>query len=97
MNGRVKGMMAFTAILLGYFMALLDTTIVNIALPEMMRHFSRHGVGNLLDHERVQSGVCSVDSYGIAACRSIRAEESFFIGSCIVYVVLPVCRIINIA
>lgn len=40
MNGRVKGMMVFTAILLGYFMALLDTTIVNIALPEMMRHFA---------------------------------------------------------
>ncbi|BFH64404.1 MFS transporter [Paenibacillus azoreducens] len=39
MNGRAKGVLAFTAILLGYFMALLDTTIVNIALPEMTRHF----------------------------------------------------------
>lgn len=31
--------LSFTAIVLGFFMALLDTTIVNIALPEMTRHF----------------------------------------------------------
>ncbi len=30
---------AFMAIILGYFMALLDTTIVNVTLPEMTRHF----------------------------------------------------------
>lgn len=31
---------AFVAIILGYFMALLDTTIVNVTLPEMTRHFN---------------------------------------------------------
>jgi len=31
---------AFVAIILGYFMALLDTTIVNVTLPEMTRQFN---------------------------------------------------------
>ncbi|OAB35904.1 MFS transporter [Paenibacillus macquariensis subsp. defensor] len=35
----MKRAFSFTAIVLGYFMALLDTTIINIALPEMTRHF----------------------------------------------------------
>lgn len=39
MNIQKKRAFAFIAILLGYFMALLDTTIINIALPEMTRHF----------------------------------------------------------
>ncbi|WMT39092.1 MFS transporter [Paenibacillus sp. D2_2] len=39
MNGRMRAVLAFAAILLGYFMALLDTTIVNITLPEMTRYF----------------------------------------------------------
>lgn len=39
MNTRLRAVLAFSAILLGYFMALLDTTIVNIALPEMTRYF----------------------------------------------------------
>ncbi|WP_025698131.1 MFS transporter, partial [Paenibacillus forsythiae] len=39
MNEKMKRVFAFTAIVLGFFMALLDTTIVNIALPEMTRHF----------------------------------------------------------
>ncbi|PYI53058.1 MFS transporter [Paenibacillus flagellatus] len=30
---------AFVAVILGYFMALLDTTIVHVTLPEMTRHF----------------------------------------------------------
>ncbi|WP_232381151.1 MFS transporter [Paenibacillus tianjinensis] len=36
---RVRRIFSFTAIVLGFFMALLDTTIINIALPEMTRHF----------------------------------------------------------
>ena len=36
---RVQRIFSFTAIVLGFFMALLDTTIINIALPEMTRHF----------------------------------------------------------
>ncbi|QWU17123.1 drug resistance transporter, EmrB/QacA subfamily [Paenibacillus sophorae] len=39
MNEKMKRVFAFTAIVLGFFMALLDTTIVNIALPEMTKHF----------------------------------------------------------
>ncbi|WP_410513651.1 MFS transporter [Paenibacillus sp. BR2-3] len=35
----MKRAFSFTAIVLGFFMALLDTTIINIALPEMTRHF----------------------------------------------------------
>lgn len=31
---------AFVAIILGYFIALLDTTIVNVTLPVMTRHFN---------------------------------------------------------
>ncbi|BCG57561.1 MFS transporter [Paenibacillus sp. URB8-2] len=39
MSEKMKRVFAFTAIVLGFFMALLDTTIVNIALPEMTKHF----------------------------------------------------------
>lgn len=39
MNIKMKRAFSFTAIVLGFFMALLDTTIINIALPEMTRHF----------------------------------------------------------
>lgn len=39
MSVRTQRAFAFTAIILGFFMALLDTTIINIALPEMTRHF----------------------------------------------------------
>ncbi|WP_433943771.1 MFS transporter [Paenibacillus sp. SN-8-1] len=39
MSMRLRRVFIFTAIVLGYFMALLDTTIINIALPEMTRHF----------------------------------------------------------
>ncbi|WNS41317.1 MFS transporter [Paenibacillus sp. MMS20-IR301] len=39
MGIRTRRALSFTAIVLGFFMALLDTTIVNIALPEMTRHF----------------------------------------------------------
>jgi EmrB/QacA subfamily drug resistance transporter len=39
LTGFRKGI-AFIAIILGYFMALLDTTIVNVTLPEMTRHFN---------------------------------------------------------
>lgn len=39
MNAGLKKAFIFTAIVLGYFMALLDTTIINIALPEITRHF----------------------------------------------------------
>ncbi|WP_310551718.1 MFS transporter [Paenibacillus glufosinatiresistens] len=35
----LKSALSFTAIVLGFFMALLDGTIVNIALPEMTRYF----------------------------------------------------------
>ncbi|MEO3947720.1 MFS transporter [Gorillibacterium sp. CAU 1737] len=35
-----RSTLSFCAIVLGFFMALLDTTIVNIALPEMMRSYS---------------------------------------------------------
>lgn len=36
---RMRRAFSFTAIVLGFFMALLDTTIINIALPEMTRQF----------------------------------------------------------
>lgn len=39
MSIRMRRALSFTAIVLGFFMALLDTTIINIALPEMTRHF----------------------------------------------------------
>lgn len=39
MGLRTRRVLSFTAIVLGFFMALLDTTIVNITLPEMTRHF----------------------------------------------------------
>lgn len=39
MGLRTRRALSFTAIVLGFFMALLDTTIINIALPEMTRHF----------------------------------------------------------
>ncbi|MEK3673890.1 MFS transporter [Paenibacillus sp. FSL R10-2771] len=39
MGVRTRRALSFTAIVLGFFMALLDTTIINIALPEMTRHF----------------------------------------------------------
>ncbi len=39
MSVRMRRALSFTAIVLGFFMALLDTTIINIALPEMTRHF----------------------------------------------------------
>ncbi|MHA6532892.1 MFS transporter [Paenibacillus sp. BAC0078] len=39
MSIRTRRALSFTAIVLGFFMALLDTTIINIALPEMTRHF----------------------------------------------------------
>ncbi|NGM84904.1 MFS transporter [Paenibacillus sp. 7124] len=39
MSEKMKRAFAFTAIILGFFMALLDTTIVNIALPEMTTYF----------------------------------------------------------
>ncbi|MEK8211511.1 MFS transporter [Paenibacillus sp. FSL L8-0463] len=39
MSIRMRRAFSFTAIVLGFFMALLDTTIINIALPEMTRQF----------------------------------------------------------
>lgn len=39
MSLRIRRTLSFTAIILGFFMALLDATIVNVALPEMTRHF----------------------------------------------------------
>lgn len=39
MNLALRRTVSFTAIILGFFIALLDTTIVNVALPEMTRHF----------------------------------------------------------
>lgn len=39
MNSKLLNTLSFATIILGFFMALLDTTIVNIALPEMSRYF----------------------------------------------------------
>ncbi|ASA25978.1 MFS transporter [Paenibacillus donghaensis] len=39
MGSRAKQILSFTAIVLGFFMALLDTTIINVALPEMTHYF----------------------------------------------------------
>lgn len=39
MSIRLYRTLAFTAVIIGFFMALLDATIVNVALPEISRHF----------------------------------------------------------
>jgi EmrB/QacA subfamily drug resistance transporter len=39
MNSRLLKGLSFASVILGFFMALLDTTIVNIALPEIARSF----------------------------------------------------------
>ncbi|CAH8716499.1 MFS transporter [Paenibacillus thiaminolyticus] len=39
MNLALRRTVSFIAIILGFFIALLDTTIVNVALPEMTRYF----------------------------------------------------------
>ncbi|WP_237691062.1 MFS transporter [Paenibacillus caui] len=39
MSERLHRILAFTAVVFGFFMALLDATIVNVALPEITRHF----------------------------------------------------------
>lgn len=38
-NG-TKNKLAFVAVIFGFFMALLDTTIINITLPEMMSYYN---------------------------------------------------------
>lgn len=39
MSLRLYRTLAFIAVIIGFFMALLDATIVNVALPEISRHF----------------------------------------------------------
>lgn len=39
MNSRLLKSLSFASVILGFFMALLDTTIVNIALPEIAKSF----------------------------------------------------------
>ena len=40
MNKKLHSIISFVAIILGFFMALLDTTIVNITLPKMTEYFN---------------------------------------------------------
>ena len=39
-NNKRRTVISFIAIILGFFMALLDTTIVNISLPKMAQYFN---------------------------------------------------------
>ena len=48
---------ALIVLLAGMFMALLDTTIVNVALPDDPDEPGRLGVDAVLDHLRLRAGV----------------------------------------
>ncbi len=78
-----KRAVSFTAIILGFFMALLDTTIVNVALPEMTKHFgaSMDGMSWVVNGYNLAFAVFLVSASRLAD--QFGRKRLFLIGVCL--------------